>query len=126
MSPGPPSVHDSTPSRGSGTAACPATAGVRKILTYGAHGTPHLENCTPYSSDHSAYKGWQDAGAISVRPRTMARTIATPNAMPHSVLSTVFDHCTPTIRGEDDDFHDPLCMYTVPPCVYKRERQAFP
>jgi hypothetical protein len=30
----------------------------------------------------------------------MARTIATPNAMPHSVLSTVFDHCTPTIRGK--------------------------
>src|SRR4029078_8320485 len=33
------------------------------------------------------------------RPRTMARTIATPNAMPYIVLSTVFDHCTPTIRG---------------------------
>jgi len=100
VSPGPPSVHDSTPSRGSGTAACPAAAGVRKILTRRAHGTPHLENCTPYSDDHSAYKGWQDAGAISARPRTMARTIATPNAMPHSVLSTVFDHCTSTIRGK--------------------------
>ena len=100
MSPGPPSVHDSTPSRGSGTTACPAAAGVRKILTCRAHGTPHLENCTPYSDDHSAYKGWQDAGAISARPRTMARTIATPNAMPHSVLSTVFDHCTPTTRGK--------------------------
>ena len=54
----------------------------------------------PYSDDHSAYRGWQDAGAISARPRTMARTIATPNAMPHSVLSTVFDHCTSTIRGK--------------------------
>ena len=100
MFPGPPSVHDSTPSRGSGTAACPAAAGVRKILTRRAHGTPHLENCTPYSDDHSAYKGWQDAGAISARPRTMVRTIATPNAMLHSVLSTVFDHCTPTTRGK--------------------------
>ena len=82
VSPGPPRVHDSTPSRGSGTAACPATAGVRRILTHRAHGTPHLENCTPYSDDHSACRGWQDAGAISARPRTMVRTIATPNAMP--------------------------------------------
>ena len=94
------SVHVSTPSRGSGTAACPAAAGVHKILTHRARGTPHLESCTPYSDDHSAYRGWQDAGAISARPRTMARTIATPNAMPHSVLSTVFDHCTPTTRGK--------------------------
>jgi hypothetical protein len=30
----------------------------------------------------------------------MARMIATPNAMPYSVLSTVCDHCTPTIRGK--------------------------
>ena len=44
----------------------------------------------------------------------------------HRVLPTVLDHCTPAIRGKDDDFHDPLCMYTVPPCVYKRRRWAFP
>ena len=100
VSPEPPSVHIRTLSRGSRTAACPSAAGVRKALTRRAHGTPHLENCTPYSDDHSACRGWQDAGAISARPRTMARTIATPNAMPHSVLSTVFDHCTPTIRGK--------------------------
>ena len=54
------SMHVSTPSRGSGTAACPAAAGVHKILTRGAHGTPHLESCTPYSDDHSAYRGCQD------------------------------------------------------------------
>ena len=84
--------------------------------------TPHLEDNTPYSDDHALCWDWQDAGAISARPRTTA----TPNAMPHSVLSTVLDHCTPVIRGEDDDFHDPLCMYTAPPCVYKRRRQAFP
>jgi len=35
-----------------------------------------------------------------------------PGAIPHSVLPTVLDHCTPAIGGEDDDFHDPLCMYT--------------
>ena len=45
-------------------------------------------------------QGWQDAGVISARPRTMVRTIATTNAMPYSVLSTVFDHCTPTTRGK--------------------------
>ena len=50
----------------------------------------------------------------------MPRTTATTGAIPHSVLPTVLDHCTPAIRGEDDDFHDPLCMYAVPPCVYKR------
>ena len=58
------------------------------------------------------------------RPRTMPRTTATPDAMPHSVLPTVLDHYTPAIRGKDDDFHDPLRMYTVPPCVYKRRRRA--
>ena len=52
--------------------------------------------------------------------RTIPRTTTTTGAIPHSVLPTVLDHCTPAIRGEDDDFHDPLRMYTVPPCVYKR------
>ena len=49
---------------------------------------------------------------------------ATPDAMPHSVLSTVLNHCTPVIRGENDDFHVPLRMYTVPPYDYKRRRRA--
>ena len=88
--------------------------------------TPRLEDSTTYSNDHAARWSRQDAGAISTRPRTMPRTIATPGAIPHSVLPTVLDHCTPTIQGEDDDFHDPLCMYTIPPCVYKRRRRAFP
>ena len=50
----------------------------------------------------------------------MPRTTATTGAIPHSVLPTVLDHYTPAIRGEDEDFHDPQRMYTVPPCVYKR------
>ena len=29
--------------------------------------TPHLEDCTPYSDDHAACWGWQDAGTISAR-----------------------------------------------------------
>ena len=47
-----------------------------------------------------------------------------PGAIPHSVLPTVLDYCTLAIQGENDDFHDPLCMYTVPPCDYKRRRHA--
>jgi len=62
--------------------------------------TPHLEDCAPYSNDHAACWGWQDTGVISARPRTIPRTIATPDAMPHSVLPKVFDHCTPAIRGK--------------------------
>ena len=76
--------------------------------------TPYLEDGTPYSDDHTACWGWQDAGTISARPRTIPRTTATPDAMPHSVLPTVFDHCTPVIRGKDDDFHDPLYIVRRP------------
>ena len=105
MAPGPPPAREGVRCRhGPLEEGCPSlAAGVPDLPPRGArdlHGMPHLENCTPYSNDHSAYRGWQDAGAISARPRMMARTIATPNAMPHSVLSTVFDHCTPTTRGK--------------------------
>ena len=86
---------------------------------------PHLEDGTPYCDDHAACWCCQDVGAISTRPRMMPRTTATPDAILHIVLPTLLDHCTPAIRGKDDDFHDPLCMYTVPPCDYKRRRRAF-
>ena len=46
--------------------------------------------------------------------------------MPHSVLLTVSDHCTPAIRGEDDDFHVSLLMYAAPPCDYIRRRLGHP
>ena len=78
----------------------------------------------PYSNHHAARWSYKDAGAISVRPRMTPRTTTTPGAIPCIILSTVLDHCTPTIRGEDDDFRDLLCMYTAPPCVYKRGRWA--
>ena len=42
----------------------------------------------------------------------------------HSVLSTVFDHCTPTIRGKTATSLYPLLMYPAPPCVYKRRRRT--
>ena len=81
-----------------------------------------MEDGTLYNSDHAARWSYKGADAISAKPRTTAM----PDAIPHSVLSTVLDHCTLAIWGEDDDFHDPLCMYTAPPCVYKRRRRAFP
>ena len=46
--------------------------------------TSHLENCTPYSDDHAACWGWQDAGAIFARSKMMPRTTATPDTIPHS------------------------------------------
>src|SRR6185312_4105594 len=87
--PGPPNVHASTPTRGSGTAACPATAGARRTLTCRSHETPsrHLQGLAGHD-------------AIFAGRRTISRTSASLVAMPHSVLSTVSDHCTPAIRGE--------------------------
>jgi hypothetical protein len=82
--------------------------------------TPHLEYGTPYTNDHAARWSYKDTGAISARPKTTA----TPDAIPHSILPTVLDHCAPAIQGEDDDFHDLLCMYTAPHCFYKRRKQA--
>ena len=65
---------------------------------------PHMEDRTPNSDDHTTCRGWQDAGAISAGPRTISRTTATPDAMPHSVLPTVFDYCSPAIRGRTTTF----------------------
>lgn len=36
----------------------------------------------------------------------LLRATVPPDAIPHSVLSIVRIHCTPPIRGEDDDFRD--------------------
>ena len=44
---GPPNVHASAPTRGSGTSACPVTAGARKTLTCGARRMPPLEYAGP-------------------------------------------------------------------------------
>ena len=43
--------------------------------------TPHLKDCTPYSNGHAACWDWQDAGAISARPRTISTTTTTPDAI---------------------------------------------
>src|SRR6185312_8492940 len=73
--------------------------------------TPHLEDGTPYNDDHASCWGCQDAGAISARPRTMPRTTATPDAMPHNVLPIVLDHCTPRF-GEKTTTSTILCACT--------------
>ena len=62
--------------------------------------TPHMEDHTPNSDNHAICRDWQDTGAISAGPRTISRTTATPDAMPRSVLPTVFDHCNPRFGGK--------------------------
>ena len=99
-------------SGGSGIATCrwsmqdPDLQGPRGAIT------PRLlEDCTPYSDDHAARWGWQDAGAISARPRTISMATATPDATPHSVLPTVLDRCTPAIRGKTTTFTSPTHVH---------------
>ena len=116
VSPRPPSTRASTPFRGVRDRHAPHhrwctqdpdLQGPRSATT------PHLDDCTPYSDDHAACWGWQDAGAISARPRTIPKTTATPDAMPHSVLPAVFDYCTPVIQGKTTTSTTP-CSCTPP------------
>ena len=126
MTPGPLSARASTPPRGVRDHHVPCyrwRTYVCKTLACKAHGTlpRHIwKTVHPTATTTPPAGDWQDAGVISARPRTTA----TPDAMPHSVLPTVLDHCTPAIRGKYDGFHDPLPMYSVPSCVYKRRRRA--
>ena len=46
-----------------------------------------------------------------------------PATMPHSVLPTGSDHCTPAIQGKTTTSTS-LFMYAAPPCDYKRRRRA--
>ena len=92
--------------------------GSRSAVTGAEHFPPLAHVVTPDPSPSG--KRVRDRWSGEMESRTMPRTTATTGAIPHCVLPTVLDHCTPAIQGEDDDFHDPLCMYTVPPCVYKR------
>ena len=111
-----------SPLEGSGTSTClPDLLGCTPALRPGGPGPPRaplpLVHAGPWpvgpterhravyrrpytSDDHAACRGWQDAGAISAGPRTISRTTATPDTMPHSVLPTVSDHCTPAIQGK--------------------------
>ena len=73
---------------------------------------------TLYNDHHPARWSCQDTGAISARPRTMPKMTTTPDAIPHSALFTVLDHCTPAIQGEDDDFRDlPVLVHRPSLCL---------
>jgi hypothetical protein len=66
---GPPNAHTSTPTKGSGTAACPNPGW--STQDFDLRGppnatAPHTEDRTSNSNDHAARKDWQDTGAISV------------------------------------------------------------
>ena len=60
---------------------------------------PYMEDHAPATTTPPAEAG-KTTGTIFAGPRTISRTTATPAAMPHSVLPTVSDHCTPAIRGK--------------------------
>jgi hypothetical protein len=126
VSPGLPGAHACTPSRGSGAAACPATAGVRKPLTCGARRTPsrYIWKTVPPTSmttppartGRTPARSPQDQGRY---PRQLPRPTPCP--------TVYFLQCSTTVprdSGENDDFHAPLLLYTAPPYDYKRRRQA--
>jgi len=123
---GPPNVHTSTPTKGSGTAACPTPAGARKTLTYGAHRTPprHIRKTVPPTAtttppartSRTPARSPQDQGRY---PRQLPRPTPCP--------TVYFLQCSTTVprnSGGNDDFHAPLLMYPAPPCDYKRRRRA--
>ena len=60
---------------------------------------PYIEDHTPATTLPPAGAG-RTTGAIFAGPRTISRTTATPAVMPHSVLPTVSDHCTPRFGGK--------------------------
>ena len=80
-----------------------------------------------------------DRGAVSATPpagvgRTPARSprgqgrylgrLPRPMPCPTVYFPLCSTTAPPAIWGKDDDFHDPLRVYSVPPCVYKRRRRA--
>ena len=91
-----------------------------KTLACRAHGTPprHV-----WKTVHPTAMTTPPTGAGRTPTRSPQDQGRYPGQLPRPTpCPTVFDHCTPAIRGKYDDFHDPLRMYTVPPCVYKRRR----
>ena len=67
----------------------------------------NMEDGTLHSNHHDAHRSHQDADAISARPRSCPGQLPCPaphSPVLHSVLPIVIVHCTPPIRGEDDDF----------------------
>ena len=100
----------------------PRAAGARKTLTCRAHGAPSRH---VWKTVHPTATITPPAGA----GRTTARSPQDQERLPRPTpCSTVYflqySTTAPRDSGENDDFHDPLLMYTVPPCDNKRRRRA--
>ena len=66
-----------------------------------------MEDGTFHSNHHDAHRSRQDAGAIPARLKSFPGRLPCPvlySPVLHSVHSIATVHCTPPIRGEDDDF----------------------
>ena len=119
VSPGPPSVHARTPTRGSGAAARPATTtattGACRTLVRRAHRTPprrilkiiHQATTTPPAG------AGRTIGAIFAAPRMISRTTATRAAFPQCTSYSIRPLC-PAIRGKTTTSMPHSC---VPPLL---------
>ena len=124
MSPGPPSVHARTPTRGSGAVArhhyrwCMRDPRPQGPLNATA---PYIEDHAPATTTPPAGAGTA-TGTIFTGPRTISRTTATPAAFPQCTSYSIRP-LYPAIQGKTTTSMPPL-MCTAPPCDYKRRRWA--
>ena len=112
VSPGPPSVHARTPTRGSGAVAryhyrwCmqdPSPQGPLNATT------PYIEDHAPATTTPPAGAG-RTTGAMFARPRMISRTTATHAAFPQCTSYSVRP-LYPRDSGEYDDFHAPTHVH---------------
>ena len=123
---GPPNVHPSTPSRGSGAAACPATAGARRTLTCRARSTtprhiwktvhPTTTTTPPAGAGRTPARSTQDQGRY---PGRLPRPTPCP-----TVYFLQCSTAVPLRFGGKRRLSRPPLMYTAPPYDYKRRRRA--
>jgi len=125
-SPGPPSVHARTPTRGSRAAARPATTttGACRTLIHRAHQMPprRISETIHQRRPRHLQGHCRTTGAILAEPRTRSRTTATCAAFPQCTSYSIQPLC-PAIQGKTTTSMPPL-MYPAPPCDYKRREQA--
>ena len=107
------SARTGTLSRGSGTAACPATAGARKTLTYRAHEMP---SCHVWRTVHPIAMTMPLAGAGRTPARSPQDQGRYPGRLPRltpcpTVYFLQYSASVPRDSGENDDFHAPTHVH---------------
>ena len=114
---------------GSGTATCPITAGAHIYAGPYPAGPTERRHAT-FGRLYNLQRRPRRLLGLAGRRRDLRKTKDdtqddcharrhAPQCTSHSVRPL-----HPRDSGKNDDFHDPLRMYTVPPCVYKRRRRA--